>query len=516
MTDTGGSPDPNSTSPRNLQRKMAKGAAWMVAFKMVDRGLGLISTLILARLLGPADYGVVGMALSFIFMAELLTAFGFDYALIHNQEATPSHYNTAWTCNTLLGVSITILMLAAAKPIADFYARPEVFWVVCALSIGPLLSGVENIGVVAFRKELDFRREFKFQVSRKILGFLIVVPAAAILRSHWALVIGILFSKLAGTVISYMMHPYRPRFELTKVREMMAFSRWILVNNLINFLRERSSDFFIGRSLGPNALGGYNVAYELSNLPTTEISAPINRALLPGFARMETSEEIVAAYSVALGLMAMLALPAAAAIMALAPFLVPVVLGSKWLSIVPLMEILAFNGATLLFHSSIAAVLAGRGQPRRTTVAGAAYVAILLVTLSVLTWHGRQFGVVAYAYAVLAISVLCTPIFLVQVRRAIGIPASIFVRAIARPIVAAAALVAAVRLLLPTYAPTMDIVTAAGWLVVGGIAGVATYIAALWLLWTAAGRPAGAERTVLDSLRALWSRLAHRAARHTG
>jgi O-antigen/teichoic acid export membrane protein len=193
----------------HIQRKMATGATWMVLFKLIERSIGLISTLILARILSPSDFGVIAMALSFIFFAEQLAAFSFDIALIHNQSATREHFDTAWTGNLLLGLSITLVMLLAAYPIAGFYRQPELVWVVCALALGPLISGAENIGVVAFRKELNFRKEFLFQLSRKALGFLIVVPIALIVRNYWALVVGILFSKLAGTAISYLMHPYR-------------------------------------------------------------------------------------------------------------------------------------------------------------------------------------------------------------------------------------------------------------------------------------------------------------------
>src|SRR5688572_5338994 len=131
-----------------VQGKMARGALWMVLLKLLERSLGLISTLILVRLLSPSDFGIVAMATSFIFMAEMLVAFGFDVALIQKQDATDEHYHTAWTCNVALGAMISGVMIAAASSIAQFYGYPEVFWVVCTLALGPLISGLENIGVV--------------------------------------------------------------------------------------------------------------------------------------------------------------------------------------------------------------------------------------------------------------------------------------------------------------------------------------------------------------------------------
>lgn len=483
---------------QSVQRRMATGAIWMVLFKLVERSLGLISTLILARLLGPSDFGIVAMAISFIAMAELLTAFGFDIAIIQTPNATESHYHTAWTCNVLLNLSVTVLMLALALPIADFYRKPEVAWVVCALAFGPLIAGAENIGVVAFRKELDFRREFRFQVSRKLIGFMVVVPLAFWLRSYWALVAGMLVSKAAGTTMSYLMHPFRPHFEMTKFRELFRFSRWLLFNSLVGFLKERFSDFFIGRLYGPAALGSYNVAYELAHLPTTEIGAPINRALLPGFAKMTAGEEVSGAYASAVGVLAMLALPAAAVIFVVAPYLVPVLLGPKWLSAVPVMQVLAFNGALMLFHSSISAVLMGRGFPFRVGIANASYVVVLVLLLFLFSTH---YGVVGAAYAALLTTVVCTPLYLYQIRHCLGIGPAVFMKAIARPLTAALLTAGLLRWALPDHEASMSVVVAAAWLIGGSAAGVLFYAALVLALWTLVGRPAGAERVVLDRLR---------------
>ena len=484
-----------------VEKRMAHGAMWMVLFKFLERGLGLISTLILVRLLSPADFGVVAMATSFIFMAEMLAAFSFDMALIQNQEATEEHYHTAWTCNVLLGLLIALLMLGASAAIARFYSRPEVFWVVCALAVGPLITGFENIGVVAFRKEMQFRREFAFQLSRKLIGFMVVVPLAFFLQSYWALVAGILTSKLAGTCMSYLAHPFRPRFSLTKVRGMLGFSRWLLLNNIVGFLKERSSDFVIGRLHGAAPLGIYSVSYELAIMPTTELAAPINRALLPGFARIASDPVAMrSAYANALGMLAILAVPAAAGIFAVSPFLVPVILGTKWLAAVPLMEILALNGGLLLFHSSICTVLIANGRPDRVTKTNALYVVMLLILLGALA---PAYGITGAAFAALSASILATPIYLVQVRRSVGVPTHVYLRVAVRPVTAALAMAGLVRWALPNWTPAMNFAESLGWLISGILFGMTSYAATVSILWAAAGRPDGTERVLLERLRHL-------------
>lgn len=485
-----------------LQSKMAKGAVWMVLFKLVERSLGLISTLILARLLTPADFGVVAMAMSFIVMAELLSAFGFDIAIIQNQSATEEHYSTAWTCNFLLGLSITVLMLATAAPIARFYQHPELTWVVCALAFGPLLNGAENIGIVAFRKDLNFRREFIFQVSRRLISFAAVIPLAFAVRSYWALVTGILLSKGAAMLMSYLMHPFRPRFTLSQFRQLFIFSRWLLFNNLVGFFKERSSDFFIGRLYGAAPLGVYNIAYEFANLPTTELSAPINRALLPGFAKMDNPDEIRSAYANALGMLALLALPAAAGIFAVAPFLVPVILGGKWLDTVPLMQILAFNGVLLMFHSSMCSLLVGRGFPGRVSVVNTVYVIVLVATLALFS---MEFGVVGAAYAALATSVLLTPLYLLQLKRTLGVGIRSFVKAVIRPAAASLLMALTIQWALPTDAAELPLKYTVMWLGIGVTLGFVSYLAYATAIWWLAGRPKGAEHMVLGRLRQRWA-----------
>jgi lipopolysaccharide exporter len=486
---------------KEIQQKMAFGAGWMVLFSLTERSLGLISMLILVRLLSPTDFGIVAMATSFIFMAELLVRFGFDIALIQRQNATEEDYHTAWTCNLLLGMLITVLMLASANSIAWFYGRPELFWIVCALALGSSISGLENIGVVAFRKDMQFRREFAFQLSRKLIGFLVVVPLAFFLHSYWALVAGTLASRLAGTVTSYLVHSFRPRLTLAKVRSLLGFSKWLLLNNAVCFFKERSSDFVIGRLLGAEPLGLYSISYEVSSMPTTELSAPINRALLPGFARIAHDPVAMrAAYRNAISALALIAVPAAAGIFAIAPFLVPVILGTKWLTAVPLMEILALNGGLLLFHSSICTVLIASGHPDCVTKTNASYVVMLLALLGLLV---PFFGVTGAAFSALGASVLATPIYLLQVSGAVGISAGVFARAAARPVVAAVVMVGLVRWTMPDWSAAMTAIESIGWLMGGVASGGMVYAIAVLMLWAGVGRPEGVERVVMERIRQL-------------
>ena len=174
----------------SLTRKVAHGAAWMVILKLVVRSIGLVSTLILVRLLEPSDFGIVAMAMSIVAALELLTAFGFDITLIQNQKADAAEYDTAWTLNVLLGAGAAVLLIVLAHPAAGFYEEPALVPVFQVIAIVSLLQGLENIGMVDFRKHLKFEKEFLFHVLVKMFGFVVTIALAFKLRSYWALVLG--------------------------------------------------------------------------------------------------------------------------------------------------------------------------------------------------------------------------------------------------------------------------------------------------------------------------------------
>ena len=139
----------------NIRGRFISGAFWMLGSKLTERVLGLVSTLILARLLLPTDFGLVAMAAPVIALVELLGAFGFDAALIQRTEATRRHYNTAWTLNIIFSILITLCLWLLAPIAANFFHEARLEEIIYWLAINSLLRGFSNIGMVKFRKELN-------------------------------------------------------------------------------------------------------------------------------------------------------------------------------------------------------------------------------------------------------------------------------------------------------------------------------------------------------------------------
>ena len=343
---------------------MASGAAWMVLAKLAERSLALVSMLILARVLVPQDFGIVAMAMSFVALLEMLTAFGFDVALIQKQTKERGHWDTVWTFTALVGFAIAILMVLFAPAVARFFDEPRLVEVVRVLAIGSAVQGLQNVGLVAFRTEMQFDREFRFLTTKKLLGFSVTVPLALILDSYWALVIGQTCGRIASTGLSYWVHPYRPRFTLVAARDLFHFSKWMFILNIIHYIKDRSAIWVVGAMTGPAPLGAFTISYELATMPSTQLVAPINRAVFPAYARLaqEGIEPLRREYLSVIGVIVLLATPVVLGIAATAPVLVPVMLGPKWTHAVPLLSMLAIFGYTYIIQSNAQAAYLALGR----------------------------------------------------------------------------------------------------------------------------------------------------------
>ena len=156
---------------------MATGIGWMVLARLLDRGIGVVSTLILARLLVPSDFGLVSMATALAAVLELFGAFSFDLALIQNKNAGRRQYDTVWTFNVLFGAACGMVFAALAIPAAHYYREPRLEMVIYVLAATYVFAGFSNVGVVNFRRDLQFRTELKFMLSRRLVTFVVTVGA---------------------------------------------------------------------------------------------------------------------------------------------------------------------------------------------------------------------------------------------------------------------------------------------------------------------------------------------------
>jgi lipopolysaccharide exporter len=432
------------------------------------------------------------MAMSVIAALELLSAFNFDFALIQRQDAERPHYDTAWTLNVMFAVGLASVLAIIAFPASDFFDEPRLRAVMQFLAIGMLIQGFENIGVVAFRKDLEFRKEFVMRIAQKVCGTAITLPLAFALRSYWALVIGIVAGNVLSVLVSYYAHPFRPRFSLAARSHLFSFSKWLLVNNFLFFLRDRTPDFLLGKIGGASALGLYTISNEISGLPTGELVAPINRAVLPGYAKMAAEPEALRrGFLDVIGLIAIVALPAGLGIAATSHLIVGVVLGDKWMAAAPIISILGIAHALNALQTNCGNMHYAMGNPRLLTNCVAIEVLLLVPSM---IWAGQRYGAQGVALAYLVnIALIAVPLNYAVLQRKLALPVHQLLALFWRPFVAGGVMYVSTVFVAKRFEPSF-----------GALLGVICLGAAIYVLmvvgmWWGAGRPVGPEQTVVEN-----------------
>lgn len=477
-----------------MSREILTGAAWMIFVRVCDRLLGLVSTLVLARLLVPEDFGLIAMAMSVIALIELAGAFSFEIALIRQTNPAREHYDTAWTLNLAFALLCSALIAGLAPLAARFYEEPRLTLLMIVLAGGWLVQGFENIGIVNFRRRMDFASEFRFMFSKRFVGFVVTIALAIALQSYWALALGQSAMRATGLVLSYSMESYRPRLSLAARRDLFSFSGWLFVTNVMSFGLARLPHFVIGRLEGPAALGMYTIAAEFARLPSTELSAPINRAVLPGLSRVRENEaELRTLFIQVMSTTFALTLPAAIGLAMTAALVIQTVLGSQWSDAAPMLAILAVAGAVEVIGSNSGIAYLVLGRTRLVAGLSAAKLTVLVAAAIFLVPH---LGAVGMAIAELIAATLVVLLGTATLIRSLRLSWKQIVAATWRTSISTTAM--AIALLWFVGSPLSAESTVHAWLLPQAIAlGMVVYATSMLLLWQFSGRPPGAEAAAL-------------------
>jgi O-antigen/teichoic acid export membrane protein len=476
--------------------QMLRGSVWAIALRWSVRGIGLLSTLVLVRLLTPADFGIVAMAMLVVGTVEVISHTGQQLAIIRHPNPTREHYDSAWTISVLMGIGLSVCIFAAAPLATAYFHTPQAIPVIRCLALRTLIDGFENVGVFEFGRELQFRNSFNYVVAQRVATFFITIAAALVLRNYWALVIGIVADRCARVAFSYVLHPFRPRIAFGKVGELWSFSIWTWARQIGAYLTTKADEFIVsgmgtvGGLPGSVAMGRYNVAADVAAAPTDELVTPILTTLFPVMAKIQ--DDMDALRSLFLKALAWSAIACSATSVGIALVsngIVALILGSQWLPIRTLMPWLALSQGVLVLGASVYVVFDVLGQPRSSAIAQWSRLLLLLAVLVPLSWE-KDLDVIAMGR--LAVDCVITPTLLWSVRRVLPVSIADFWSAVWRPIAAAALMAMAVTAIDPFLADNLAVRLA-----LQIFAGAVAYAGGLLVLWTASGRPPGPEDDII-------------------
>lgn len=485
-------PDPLKATARTT---VARGAILTVSMRWIDRLLGLVSTMILARLLVVEDFGLVAMAMVIVGLLDVLLDLGVGSALIQNRGADAEDFNTAWTLRLIQSITAAALLVVSAPFVAAYYSDARVEAILKVIAVTALVGGLENIGTVSFQRNMEFGRDLQFFLLKRIIGFVFGIAAALMLRSYWALVLGSLITRLAGVCISYWMSAFRPKASLARFEQIWSFSKWNLLASVGGYLNGGLGRFVIGKRENAATLGAFSVGEEIAMMPTSELLAPLGRVMFPVFAEARHDPpKMLHVLTLALAVQSLIAMPAGIGLALVADDAIPILLGLNWTSAVPFVQIIGLASiATALSHSGLY-MLAALG--RMKTVAAIAWARVVMLLLLVVVVFPDA-GARGVAWSVLATAYAGLVILHILARHVVaGFGGRDTLRHIWRPLLATGIMAASVL----AVSKLLDGAPALPRLILQIGTGACSYTLIVFALWRFAGSPDGAERYLLDKL----------------
>jgi PST family polysaccharide transporter len=348
---------------QDVRTKLFKGTIWLAAARVVTNLLGLAGTIVLARLLIPADFGLVAIGTTLLTIINTVTSISMSEALIQLRNASTAHFHTAWTLNLSRAAIVAAILAAAAFPIADFYEEPRLAGVILMLSLTILLNGLENPRAIMLTRDLVFWQQFMLQVSAKLVALIVSVLLAIVYQTYWALVLGAVCGQAVGVLVSYTVLPFLPRPSFHHAKDLFSFSLWLTLSQIVRTINFNMDQLLIGKLLGKAELGYYTVGNNLAVIPSREATAPLTMTLFPAFSRVaHQRDRLAAAYQSAQSLVTAIAFPVGVGVALIADPLVRLTMGEKWLPSVLLIQVLAavFGFQTLVTLSQPLAMAAGQ------------------------------------------------------------------------------------------------------------------------------------------------------------
>jgi O-antigen/teichoic acid export membrane protein len=459
-----------------LSTRVARGGAWIFALRMGVQLFNILRLIILARLLAPRDFGLMGIALLGMATLQTFSEPGFRAALVQRKEGAEEYLDTAWTISLLRGAALCAILVLSAPYVASFFEAPHATGVIRAIALSLLLQGFTNIATLHFQKELEFKKQFIYQLSGTLVDFVVAVVAAVVLRNAWALVFGLLAGDAVRLLMSFAIARFRPRLELDwrKARELWSYGRWITGVSILVFLSTQGDNAVVGKMLGTMALGFYQLAYRICTMPATEFSGLISTVTFPAFSKVQDNLPLLRrSYKQVLQFTALLAFPAAAGIFAFAPEFTRIVLGEKWMPMVPAMRILAITGLCRSI-SGPGPLFMAIGKPKLRTRVQAVGFAAMAITIVPLT---LRWGIAGAAVAATLRVAVGKSVALLYAVRELRADKGETAEAILFPLVNAAVCVAVVLGIKSYVMPIAGL-----WqLAVMGIVGLACYMLNAWL-----------------------------------
>jgi O-antigen/teichoic acid export membrane protein len=397
----------NTDSSANIAHRAAGGIFWTYVSFAGSKLLVFISTVMLARLLVPAEFGQVAFALLVISYLETVGDFGVSSALIYEKDNRQEAANAAFLISLATGAVWFALVFLAAPFIAEFFNEPAVVPIVRIMAWTFPINALGNVHDALLRKDLHFRKRLVPDFASALIKGVISIALAWLGYGVWSLVWGQIAGSLISTIALWFVIDWRPTLKSSMHvgRRMMSYGGKIVSVNIISAIVHDADYVVVGRMLGSAALGLYTIAYRIPEMGITMIIWVIGKVTFPVYAKLrDDPPALSAAFLVTLRYLSLLTIPAGVGLAILGEPFIKVLFGEKWLDAVIAMQALAIAGCLRSLGSHAGDVYKATGRPDILVKLGVARAVILVPAM---IWAAR-YGIEGVALAQIAITALST------------------------------------------------------------------------------------------------------------
>ncbi|XUA20574.1 MOP flippase family protein [Citrobacter sp. OP27] len=351
----------------SLREKTISGAKWSAMATVVIIGLGLVQMTVLARIIDNHQFGLLTVSLVIIALADTLSDFGIANSIIQRKEISHLELTTLYWLNVGLGIGVFALVFSLSGVIAEVLHNPDLAPLMRTLSFAFVVIPHGQQFRALMQKELEFSKIGMIETTAVLAGFTFTVVSAHFWPLAMTAILGYLVNSAVRTLLFgwFGRRIYRPglHFSLASVSSNLRFGAWLTADSIINYVNTNLSTLVLARILGASVAGGYNLAYNVAVVPPMKLNPIITRVLFPAFAKIQddTAKLRVNFYKL-LSVVGIINFPVLLGLMVVSNNVVPLVFGEKWVSIVPILQLLCVVGLLRSVGNPIGSLLMAKAR----------------------------------------------------------------------------------------------------------------------------------------------------------
>lgn len=369
-------------SHEDLKSKSITGGINTMASQIICFGLNLTSTVILAHILLPSDFGLVGMVTAFTGFVSMIKDMGLSEAVIQKEEITHHQVSNLFWFNLLICLVITVVLITFSPLIVSFYNNDtQLYPILFSYSAGIMISGFATQHAALMNRKMLFGLLTKANVFACGLSVICGIVAALIGLGYWAIIVLNISQIVFFTCLMWIFCRWRPALPSKKysIKHFLSFGIGIFGFNMVSYFSDNSDNMIIGRQIGPSAVGFYSKAYGLLMLPIIQIKAPLTKVAIPAMSKLQNMKiKYISYYKKYVFIVAFFSMPLIASLAIFSKEIIYIVLGKQWMPSSPIFQLLAIAGFILPVAGSSSLVMVSTGQTKKYFIIGC-FTSIIVV-----------------------------------------------------------------------------------------------------------------------------------------